>query len=359
MNENQDIFNTVTNKAKEFVLSEKEKTMLFRAVDLHVSQHPIEKSLPQTSRFNDIRWWSYISTHYSQAMSFALVLFVVLGTGTSYAAQRSLPGDLLYAVKIGINEQLHSFVLSDVKKTLFEADRAAERLKEAQVLAVRGELTDDLKVKIENEFDSHVAAVQQKTEEYAEKGEYSKALAVNSSLEAVLQEQEEGTQQTALSEKVQTTLQNSLAVRVKTENSIMAATTGTEDVRLVAKDRQESAAKLLAYVSEQAPTTTSPTAASLSVDSSEPVSKTSKRTAKTLKAEATADVVEDKNTEIIELVNRATQLMQYGDTAYREGRYNEAFGWYRDAQSVASQAQVLIELQDSTISPDTINEELE
>ena len=38
-------------------------------------------------------------------MTIALIIALVLGGGTSFAAEGSLPGDLLYPVKIGVNEE--------------------------------------------------------------------------------------------------------------------------------------------------------------------------------------------------------------------------------------------------------------
>ena len=41
-----------------------------------------------------------LDTLFTGVVVMSLVAFIVLNFGTSYAAQRSLPGDLLYAVKL-------------------------------------------------------------------------------------------------------------------------------------------------------------------------------------------------------------------------------------------------------------------
>lgn len=72
--------------------------------------------------------------------AFALVL--VIGVGTSYAAESALPGDALYPIKVLFNEPLgEAFQQTESAKAEWESRMVSRRLEEAEALAAKGELT--------------------------------------------------------------------------------------------------------------------------------------------------------------------------------------------------------------------------
>jgi len=79
-------------------------------------------------------------SHAWKPMMAGLLGFAVLsGTGGAvYAAQASLPGEALYAVKIASEDVREHFVLSPEKKMHFKAVRAERRLAEVEILLKRG-----------------------------------------------------------------------------------------------------------------------------------------------------------------------------------------------------------------------------
>src|ERR1043166_10145599 len=88
-------------------------------------------------------------------MSIAAIIAVlaVLGAGASIAAQTSLPGDALYGVKVNVNEEVReAMAFSDEGKASIEADRAEERLKEAEELSVSASVSADVRAQIEANF---------------------------------------------------------------------------------------------------------------------------------------------------------------------------------------------------------------
>lgn len=75
------------------------------------------------------------------APALALVVLLAAGGGASYAAEGAVPGDLLYPVKIHVNESVRSVMVRKPEaRAAWEAERMERRLKEAQKLAARGEL---------------------------------------------------------------------------------------------------------------------------------------------------------------------------------------------------------------------------
>lgn len=87
----------------------------------------------------------------------ALVLIVALGTGTSLAAEGAVPGDLLYPVKIKINEPARNIVkLTPEARAHWEEEKINRRLKEAETLATREKLDEGTRSEIEALLDDHV-----------------------------------------------------------------------------------------------------------------------------------------------------------------------------------------------------------
>lgn len=91
-----------------------------------------------------------------------MVAVVLVGAGTASAAQGALPGDLLYPVKISVNEQVEVALARTGAQRADVAVRHAERrVNEAQALAASGRLTaevaEDLAARLESQADLAVA----------------------------------------------------------------------------------------------------------------------------------------------------------------------------------------------------------
>ncbi len=149
--------------------------------------------------------------------AFAVFVFLIgSGGGTSYAAQGALPGDVLYAVKIHVNEFVEAaLATSPVAKAEVQAVLAERRVEEAQTLASRGMLTEVAATELQIRFDEHATAAQSLTKELAviDPGaavqigtQFSSSLAANDAVLVSLgeQSQNEETKNTArvLSERV-------------------------------------------------------------------------------------------------------------------------------------------------------------
>lgn len=124
-------------------LTNNERAQLRGEVSAYMAEHParaplliqgidwIDTTAARTSDF-------FLHTRTRFAFSAALLLLVV-GGGTSYAAEAALPGDALYAVKVGINEKVAgALAVSPEAHVRFDAQLAERRLQEAEVLAASG-----------------------------------------------------------------------------------------------------------------------------------------------------------------------------------------------------------------------------
>lgn len=100
----------------------------------------------------------------------AIVLGLLLSGTASYAAEGALPGDLLYPVKIGVNEKVGSaLALSAESKATLEAKFAERRLSEATNLAADNRLTADTSSKLSNDFAKHADEAVAETEKIEKK----------------------------------------------------------------------------------------------------------------------------------------------------------------------------------------------
>ena len=101
----------------------------------------------------------YVFMSYHVRMSLAgLVLFVFAGTGTVSAAQGALPGDLLYPVKVSINEKVEvALAPTPAAKAQVQVRLAERRVDEARELSMRGRLDEKTAKILTDDFDEHSA----------------------------------------------------------------------------------------------------------------------------------------------------------------------------------------------------------
>ena len=125
-------------------------------------------------------------------MTIALIIILILGGGTSFAAENALPGDTLYTVKISVNEEVRSLVaVSSVAQADWDARRAGRRLEEAEKLAVKGRLNAEARADIEARFESHAEAFKKHAEKIEAKQDTKASFEVHSNFEASLKAHEQ------------------------------------------------------------------------------------------------------------------------------------------------------------------------
>ena len=90
------------------------------------------------------------------AMGFLVLTLVIL----PFPAERSVPGDVLYLVKTGINESVQGQLVSTPYEQIkFETKLIERRIAEARSLATQGKLTDDVKTHLAETVKEHTKNV--------------------------------------------------------------------------------------------------------------------------------------------------------------------------------------------------------
>ncbi|MCK9351356.1 MAG: DUF5667 domain-containing protein [Candidatus Paceibacterota bacterium] len=125
-------------------------------------------------------------------MTIALIIALLLSGGTSFAAENALPGDVLYPVKININEKVQEMAaISSESEAEVQAKLAVRRLEEAEKLVDENRLSTSIAVELEKGFESHAKQSRTEIADVVRKNGLNAAAKVSSSIEATLSAHED------------------------------------------------------------------------------------------------------------------------------------------------------------------------
>lgn len=171
-------------------LKTSERRELRERIFAYMEYHPLPKQAMETIELSQegLLSESFITLHfnpfYARIVSGALVLILIIAP---FVAERSVPGDVLYLVKTGVNETIQGQLAnSPYEKIVFETKLMERRITEARVLANEGKLTEEVRTQIAETVKEHTDAVQQGLAELRVQDADGAALAqitFNSSLE--------------------------------------------------------------------------------------------------------------------------------------------------------------------------------
>lgn len=123
------------------------------------------------------------------AVSLAVVLLA--GSGVSYAAESALPGDMLYIIKVHVNERVRgSFQRSTHTRARWEVRLAKRRLEEGETLTARGRMNGEMREHVREHFRRHAQQVAIQLETLLETQEMEAAAEISADFEAGLRAHE-------------------------------------------------------------------------------------------------------------------------------------------------------------------------
>lgn len=270
--------------------------------------------------------------HYIKTMPVAamIAVLVLIGGGTSFAAEGALPGNILYPVKVHVNEEVRTaLTLGAEAKADWASTRAERRLEEAAALAAEGKLNRETRTELENNFKVQAKTATAQISALQASGDVRGAANVASRFEGALHAQVQvlgilrGKQQAKdkdvepLETHANTVLNSVVGVRTDLEGQIEATSTSRGDekqveVRAAAEARLSVAADVI------------------------------------LKTQNYIDLKKNKLGEIAVAeaearLNSASDLMVQGRAKLQAGFYGEAFNLGNRAIRIARETRALID----------------
>ncbi len=170
-------------KAESVRMTRHEKRLVFNAITRKVNLLENAQKISQTSFISKatetlnnalgkktfghnslVSVWGFISHNSKRTVAAGVVIMLALASfGTTYAAENALPGDVLYGVKINVNEEVKSFVaVGDDAKAKVAVSLAKKRLEEAEALSATGKLNANTQSIIKDNFKKHTETIKQK-----------------------------------------------------------------------------------------------------------------------------------------------------------------------------------------------------
>ena len=139
---------------KDTRLSSDEKVFLFASLNSYA-----QNNKPKIAQKVNI--WSGFVIHSKYSYVTAILLLCVLVGGTvTYAAERSLPGDVLYPVKIYVNESVKSATkVTPQSRVKFEEEKILKRFTEVESLIEKGKFNHKERIQVEKQFEKSVKAI--------------------------------------------------------------------------------------------------------------------------------------------------------------------------------------------------------
>jgi tetratricopeptide (TPR) repeat protein len=248
---------------KQVGLKDHERQRVRSALMSYMRAHPVQTGVLATVA----SFFGGTNSSYRFRPAFALSLVVVfLGTGTSLAAEMSLPGQALYAIKLQVNERvMSSLAFSPEAKIEFNASLADRRLYEAEELIARGTFSPESVEVLHANFEAANLAFETAVTDAAGEKSLAKLAEARSNLQASLQAhaqvlealevepEGQGSQDVArLIGAVQSRAKDIAVARTRVERSI--ATTSQEDLADITEKKEDAkrAAEKLRKLAENA-----------------------------------------------------------------------------------------------------------
>lgn len=163
-------------------LSADEKDRMRERLEAYRSYRPIRRETAARTAA-----YSVFSTAHLRFVAPALaVALVFVSGGVSYAAERAIPGNVLYPIKVHVNEEVRSALTFDEETQLsWDIRRAERRLEEAAALVAEGKTDAETHAALRTKFEKHTEAVAEHVEAVEEENP-TLALEAHSEFEASL-----------------------------------------------------------------------------------------------------------------------------------------------------------------------------
>lgn len=224
-------------RVKKIQLEQAEREAARRLLHSYIEKEggvPFLESSPETRRG---RLSFFLNLRYSLA---ALAGIAVLLSGSvAVGAEKAKPGDVLYPVKIKVNEEIRSLVATGSEdKALWEGRRAIRRLEEVEHVELRGEASAEVGEELGERFVVHVNKVKIYVEKLKGEGKAEEAVRVLEEVEISLRAHD------ALLGRIRAMKQGQNALGISVKKATTIAIDVDPAISLIEKLRVENEARL-------------------------------------------------------------------------------------------------------------------
>ncbi len=180
MNEDKYLKN-LSDQSKKVSLSENEKQIMKSEVLEFMKNNPMQGV--------NVGWslWPIFQRPVLRYASMVAVLSLVIFSGVSLAANNSLPGDVLYPIKVGVNEKVLGLLqVSDESKAQYDIQLAETRLEEIEKVSSKENLNESTKANISSLLNKHIEDAKKHSDKVGNQNNNNLSAQINSELEASL-----------------------------------------------------------------------------------------------------------------------------------------------------------------------------
>lgn len=239
VNEIHEDIHELFGTAKEISLTPEEKRQ--GAIDFHNLMK--ENPNGETSILSPYVISAFRFVKQRQVVMVALVLFLILGGagGTVLAAKSSLPGDLLYTIKINVNEKLEMALAVDTESQARVAVKhAIERIEEVEKLAMEDKIDESNQESIKESLALQSKKASENILKLKVEGNIDAAIGISSDFENSLSNHKKNLEDIAQSKKA-----GGKTLLTKTRESIHDNLLASAKVRLVLESNLSSSSQIL------------------------------------------------------------------------------------------------------------------
>jgi len=138
-------------QAKNIRLNTAEKSSLRERLISYMEYHPLAGDVKAVTsvQATDGREFFILNIGKWRLARWSSSLVLLLLVSVSYFAEQAVPGDTLYSMKVGFNEEVRgSITLGSYEKVVWETERLNRRIAEARLLADEGRLTEEVEASV-------------------------------------------------------------------------------------------------------------------------------------------------------------------------------------------------------------------
>ena len=183
----------IINKAKATTLSEQEKAESLKMIEAFVDKNPIQNLHFETEQKSVKSPYSILfitgkfNAFTKRPLVTVLAVLVLLTGSGALASQNSIPGDILYPLKVNVREPVESaFALGTTAEVYVETKHANARLVEAERLVATKKLDDKTRLLLATNFEKHTKKINDKIEKIRNSGKEEIALSASADFEGSL-----------------------------------------------------------------------------------------------------------------------------------------------------------------------------